>query len=83
MVNGKQPDRWLSSLLAAAMAVAGSLFLFDKLGSLMRPGLLSWNTILHASPIFLAVLGLSLWLAQPAAATNGVAGRHSAEGRYE
>lgn len=81
MANGKQPDRWLSSLLAAAMAVAGSLFLFDKLGSLMRTGLLSFHSVLHASPIFLAVLGLSLWLAQPSA--NTAAGRHSGEGRYE
>jgi hypothetical protein len=81
MANGKQPDRWLSSLLAAAMAVAGSLFLFDKLGSLMRPGLLSLSTVLHASPIFLAVLGLSLWLAQPGMPANGTA--RVREGRHE
>jgi hypothetical protein len=83
MANGKQPDRWQSSLLAAAMAVAGTLFLFDKLGSLMRTGLFSFNTVLHASPIFLAVLGLSLWLAQPSVNTTASTGRHSKEGRYE
>jgi hypothetical protein len=80
MANGKQPDRWLSTLLAAAMAVAGSLFAFDKLGSLMRTGLLSLNTVLHASPIFLAVLGLSLWFAQPGVNS---AGARSREGRHE
>lgn len=63
------------------MAVAGSLFLFDKLGSLMRTGLLSFSTVLHASPIFLAVLGLSLWLAQPSA--NASDNRRRKEGRYE
>jgi len=83
MANGKQPDRWQSSLLASAMAVAGSLFLFDKLGSLMRTGLFSFNTVLHASPIFLAVLGLSLWLAHPNTSATAPANRHSKEGRHE
>ncbi len=88
MANRKQPDRWESLLLAAAMAVAGTLFLFDKLGSLMRADFLSFNRVLHASPLFLLVLGVSLlWADQGAASakpTNGVHTNHGAkESRYE
>ena len=78
----KQPDRWESSILAAAMAVAGSLFLFDKLGTLVRTGLFSFGTVLHSAPQLLVVLGVSLMLAGPdAAPANGA--RPSKEGHYE
>ncbi len=88
MANRKQPDRWESSLLAAIMAVAGTLFLFDKLGPLMRTNLLSFNTVMHASPLLLVVLGVSLLWADEGAAsakpTNEVRVHPgSRESRYE
>jgi hypothetical protein len=45
------------------MAVAGTLFMFDKLGSLVRAEMLSWQTTLHGAPMLLVVLGVGLLLA--------------------
>jgi hypothetical protein len=61
MAKQKQPERWESVIVAAAMAVAGTLFMFDKLGSLVHSGMLSSS--LHAGPVLVVVLGLGLWLA--------------------
>jgi hypothetical protein len=44
------------------MAVAGTLFMFDRLGSLVRSGALSWQTTLHAAPVLLVGLGFGLLL---------------------
>jgi len=63
MANRKQPERWESLMLAGAMATAGTLFAFDKLGSLVHTGLLSFATILHAGPLLLIVAGISLMVA--------------------
>jgi hypothetical protein len=63
MAKRKQPDRWESMMLAAVLAVAGTLFLFDKLSSLMRHSTLSLQTIGHFSPLLLVVMGVSLILA--------------------
>ena len=62
MAKPKQPERWEAVIVAAAMAVAGTLFMFDKLGSLMS-GMLSWQTTVHAGPVLVVVVGLGLWLA--------------------
>jgi len=63
MAKQNQPERWESVIVAAAMAVAGTLFMFDKLGSLVRSGTLSWQTTLHTAPMLLAVLGVGLLFA--------------------
>ena len=65
MAKQEQPDRWESAVLAAAMAVAGSLFLFDKLGSLFRAELGSLIVAVHAAPVLLLAIGLGLLLAEP------------------
>jgi hypothetical protein len=64
MAKQNQPERWESAIVAAAMAVAGTLFMFDRLGSLVRSGMLSWQTTLHGAPMLLAVLGVGLLLAE-------------------
>ena len=66
MAHNNQPDRWEALILAAALAVAGTLFLFDKLGTLMRTGDLFSHAILHSAPMFLVVMGVSLMLADAA-----------------
>ena len=63
MAKRKQPDRWESIMLAAVLAVAGSLFLFDKLSSLMRNSSLSLHAIGHSAPLLLVVMAASLLLA--------------------
>ena len=62
MANRNRRNGWESSLLAAALAVAGTLFFFDKLGSLMQSAL-SLQAIVHAAPILVVVLGATLLLA--------------------
>jgi len=64
MAKQNQPERWESVIVAAAMAVAGTLFMFDRLGSLVRSGMLSWQTTLHGAPMLLVVLGVGLLLAE-------------------
>jgi hypothetical protein len=63
MASNKQPARWEATLLAAVMAVAGAPFIFDKLGSLVRTGFLSFTAILHSTPVLLVVVGAILLLA--------------------
>ncbi|MGO9127448.1 MAG: hypothetical protein ACLP6G_21495 [Terriglobales bacterium] len=64
MAKPNHQERWESGIIAAAMAVAGTLFMFDKLGSLVRSGMLSWQTALHTAPMPLVVLGVGLLLAE-------------------
>jgi len=80
MAHQNQPDRWEALILAAALAVAGTLFLFDKLGCFMRTGNLLSHALVHSAPVFLVVVGVSLMLAD--AVTTG-ASKHSNEGGYE
>jgi hypothetical protein len=63
MAKQNQPERWESAIVAAAMAVAGTLFMFDKLGSLVRSGMLSWQATLHAAPVLAVVLAVGLLFA--------------------
>ena len=62
MANQIGHNRWESSLLAGALAAAGTLFIFDKLGSLMQnvPVL---HAMEHAAPLLLAGIGFNLWIA--------------------
>ena len=80
MAHKNQPDRWESLILTASLAVAGTLFLFDRLGSLARVISSLPHSILHLSPVILAVTGVSLMLADMRTAANG---KHSSGGRYE
>jgi hypothetical protein len=80
MAHKTQPERWEALILTAALAVAGTLFLFDKLGTLMRTSDLFSRAILHSAPMLLVVVGVSLMLAD--AVTPG-ASNHPKEGRYE
>jgi predicted ATPase len=65
MANANQPDRWEASLLAAAMAVVGAPFLFDKLASLVNSGVITLSMALHAAPVLLAVAGAIILLTDP------------------
>jgi hypothetical protein len=69
MANRNQPDRWEARLLAAAMAVAGAPFLFDKLGSLVRSSIFSFSAILQSTPVLLVAVGAILLLADQNAVT--------------
>jgi len=66
MAKQNQPERWEAVIVAAAMAVAGTLVMFDKLGSLVRSGMLSWQVALHPAPMLLIVVGAGLLLADQA-----------------
>jgi hypothetical protein len=70
MAKQNQPERWEAAIVAAAMAVAGTLFMFDKLGSLVRSGMLSWQTALHPAPMLLMVVGVGLLMADRGAASS-------------
>jgi len=64
MANQTQPDRWESPMLAAAMAVTGTLFLFDKLHSLMHGSVFSWHLLPYFAAAALVALGVSLLVVQ-------------------
>jgi hypothetical protein len=81
MAQKNQPDRWESLILAAALAVAGTLFIFDKLGCFMRTGSLFSHAFLHSAPVFLVVMGVSLMVAE--LGTTGAKGNRPRERRYE
>jgi len=63
MKKQNQPERWEAAIVAAAMALVGTLIMFGKLGSLVRSGMLSWQNGLHAAPMLLAVLVVGLFVA--------------------
>jgi hypothetical protein len=79
MANKNRHNGWESSLLAAALAVAGTLFFFDKLGSLMQNTTLSFEAMVHTAPVLVVVLGVSLLLADQ----TGMASQNKGEGRHE
>lgn len=81
MAQKNQPDRWESLILAAALAVAGTLFIFDKLGSFIANSNFLSHAFLHSAPMFLVVMAVSLVVAE-AGTTRGKTNR-SREGRYE
>jgi len=70
MAKRKQPERWESTMLAAVLAVAGTLFLFDKLSSLMRISSLSLQTIGHVAPVLLIAMAVSLMQADQRVAAD-------------
>lgn len=79
MAGKNQPDRWESLILAGALAVVGTWFLFDKFASLVHDLDLS-QAILHASPALLVAMAVSLILVS-AGEPDGTS--HSREGRDE
>lgn len=62
MARNTQPDRWESLILALAMALAGTWFLFDRFAYLLRSSDLL-QASLHAAPLLLAGVAVSLVLA--------------------
>lgn len=64
MAQKTQPDRWEALILAAALAVAGTLFIFDKLGSFIQSSNLVSHAFVHSAPMFLVVMGVSLMVAE-------------------
>lgn len=80
MANRNRRNGWESSLLAAALAVVGTLFFLDKLGSLMS-STLSLQAVVHAAPVMVVVLGISLLLADHTAVVSR--NERSREGRHE
>lgn len=80
MANRNRRNGWESSLLAAALAVVGTLFFLDKLGSLMQSAL-SLQAVVHAAPMLVVVLGISLLLADHSAVAPR--NQRSREGRHE
>ena len=75
MTYKDQPDRWESLILAAALAVAGTLFLFDRFGSWARVSSSFSHSLLHWSPAFLLVAGISVVVADTATASTNKATR--------
>ena len=65
MAKSNQPDRWEASLLAATMAVVGAPFLFDKLASFVRSGVITFSMVLHAAPVLAIVAGAIILLTDP------------------
>ncbi len=61
MPNQNQPSRYQSSMLAAGLAVAGILLVYDKLGYLVR-GALSAQVVLPAAGILMIAAGICLLL---------------------
>jgi len=83
MANKNQPERWQAAVLAAALAIAGSLFLFYKLSAPLSH-LLSWAALLHASPAALmGVAAALLWAEQenPQASASSRTQIHSKTGQ--
>jgi|HubBroStandDraft_6_1064221.scaffolds.fasta_scaffold545695_3 hypothetical protein len=68
MANKNRRNCWESSLLAGALAVAGTLFFLDKLGSLMPSGAFSLEAVVHSAPMLVVVLGVGLLLADQSGA---------------
>jgi hypothetical protein len=81
MAQKTQPDRWEALILAAALAVAGTLFIFDKLGCFIRTSNLLSHAFVHSAPMFLVVMGVSLMVADLGTARKR--SRRPREGRYE
>jgi len=86
MAKQTQPDRWESPMLAAAMALTGTLVIFDKLHSLMHSYIFSWHLIPYCTSVLLVVVGLCLMVAQVAPAerqTAAIPNRRKKEGPHE
>jgi hypothetical protein len=81
MAQKTQPDRWESLILAAALAVAGTLFIFDKLGSFIGTSHFVSHAFVHSAPMFLAVMGVSLMVAD--IGTVRARNHRPREGRHE
>ena len=65
MANKNHTQRWEAAILAAALAIAGTLFLFDTMGGVLLSHLLSWTALLHSSPAALAAVAAALvWAEQ-------------------
>jgi len=83
MQRNHQRDRREATLLAVAMAIVGGLFLFDKLGILIRTSILSFELMWHSSPVLLVALGACVLLLAGHVTAPEPEERHSKEGQHE
>jgi len=83
MANRKQPERWEASLLAALLSIAGTLFLFDRLGCHAWGSLVWLEAAPHFSLGLLAVVGVNLLWADRNAPRTDPGGRDARKGHYE
>ena len=63
MQTQNHKERWEASMLATAMALVGGAFLFDKLGTLVRASIVSFQAAFQSSPVLLVVVIACLLLA--------------------
>ena len=63
MAKQDRAGNWESGLLAAALALAGTLFFFNKVCSLVRAGMLSVHMLASSAPVLLLIVGIGLMLA--------------------
>ena len=80
MASKKQPPRWEATLLAVVMSVAGAPFLFDRLGALVRTGMLSIPAVIHLAPVLLVAVGAILLLADQGAMSTESESQRQNEG---
>jgi len=64
MLKQNRRGNWESGLLAAALALAGTFFLINKVHSLVQAGTLSVHMLTSASPVLLVLVGVGLLLAE-------------------
>ena len=71
MTRPNQPSRRESSMLAAALAAAGTLFMSDKLSSVAHHSGLAFPIVLQTAGIVMVAVGICLLLVEwPAARSS-------------
>lgn len=83
MTRKNQPDRWEATLLAVVMALAGAPFLFDKIGSLMQPNLLTSLAMHNSAPMLLVAVGAVLLLVEQGAITTEAGDRNQSRSQND
>ena len=76
-----QGNRGESTVLAIALAVAGTLSLLNETLSVWGRGV-SWPAVLHASPDLLVAVALSLIMAEERAVVSSSSSNREKEGKY-
>ena len=72
MASPNQPSRHEASVLAAGLAVAGTVFMSDKLSSLAHHGALASEVLLPVAAVVLVAVGVCLLVVEwPVRASNG------------
>ena len=77
MEGRKQVTGWESTLLAVALAIAGTLFLGNRIWAMAEAGVLSFHTLESAAPALLVMVGVGLLLAEQGVFRGSVAARQA------